>query len=91
MFGPRPQDAITPVGKDLQQAATAEGLRLGDSVDRARQLYGERFTLEESSLGPEWNIDPGSEDASRLFGFATGLAETDTVTHISAGDICAVR
>jgi hypothetical protein len=90
-FGPRPKDAITPAGKDVQQAATVEGLHLGDTVGTARRLYGERFVLEETSLGPEWYLDPGSDKGSPLGGFTTGLAETGTITHIKAGDICAVR
>lgn len=88
MFGPKPADAITPLGKDVRRAVTAEGLHVGDAVSSARQAYGKRFVLSETTLGPEWYV---AGDYPLLRGFASGLAETDTVDHIGAGDICAVR
>ena len=89
--GPRPADAITPIGKDLLRAATPQGLRLGDTVDKARQIYGDSFVLDDTSLGPEWYIAPEVDGDPVLRGFAAGLAGTDTVDRIGAGDICAVR
>ncbi|MEV7331412.1 hypothetical protein [Micromonospora sp. NPDC093244] len=91
LIGPRPADSITPVGKDVQAAATVEGLRLGDSVRKARQVYGARFVLEENSLGPEFYIAEEQDDWPALMGFSTGLTDADTIKRIGAGDICAVR
>ncbi|MFY1689118.1 hypothetical protein [Plantactinospora sp. WMMB782] len=91
LIGPRPADPITPVGKDVQGAATVEGLRLGDSVGKARQAYGARFMLEENSLGPEFYIAEERDGWPVLMGFTTGLTDADTITQVGAGDICAVR
>jgi hypothetical protein len=90
LFGPKPSDPITPVGEDLQTASTVEGLGLGQSVADARKIYGIKFVLDETSLGPEWYIDD-PKGYPLLRGFASGLAKTDTITHIGAGDLCAVR
>ncbi|MFD1086331.1 hypothetical protein ACFQ3M_32715, partial [Micromonospora andamanensis] len=91
LIGPRPADPITPVAQDVQRATTVEGLRLGDSVEKARQAYGARFKLEETSLGPEFYIANEPDGFPVLLGFTTGLTDVDTVEHIGAGDICAAR
>lgn len=91
LVGPRPVNPITPVGRDVGKAASADGLSLGATVTKAREIYGSSFVLEETSLGPEWYIESEPRDSRDLRGFASGLTETDIVDRIGAGDICAVR
>lgn len=91
LAGPKPKDAISPAGKDLQTASTTEGLQLGGQIKQARTIYGAKFVLRETSLGPEWFVNGTESDYGLLRGFASGLNENDTVTQIGAGDICAVR
>jgi len=88
LLGPKPKDAISPAGKDLAVASTTEGLKLGGQVKEARDMYRSRFVLLEATLGPEWYVEG---DYPLLRGFASGLTESDAITHIGAGDICAVR
>lgn len=88
LFGPRPSSSITPLGKDLHGAATPQGLQLGASIADARRIYGRDFVVDENTLGFEWGID---DDYPGLRGFASGLRDSDTITDIGAGDICAVR
>lgn len=90
LFGPKPKDALSPAGKDLEVASTTEGLRLGAQVKTARDIYGPRFVLRETTLGPEWYVER-PEGYPLLHGFASGLADSETITRIGAGDVCAVR
>ncbi|WP_422733342.1 hypothetical protein ACN26Y_21095 [Micromonospora sp. WMMD558] len=91
LFGPRADDPITPVAWDVGKASTDQGLRLGDTVARARELYGRNFVLTETSLGPEWWVETDAVGEHSVRGFATGLGPRDTIARIGAGDLCAAR
>lgn len=47
----------SPAGADIAAASTTEGLRLGARVGEAGEIYGPRFMLRETTLGPEWWIE----------------------------------
>lgn len=90
LVGPSTANAVTSVGRDIEQASTSEGLRLGDSVEVAREIYGDAFRLDETTLGPEWHVST-PDGSLHMRGFAGGLSDEDAITRIGLGDICAVR
>lgn len=78
---PNPRAGRLSVG-DLE---TVEGLRVGDTVGRGAELYGQAWALDETSLGQEWSVD-GSNDAPAYHGV---IDETGRyLGSISAGDDC---
>lgn len=65
------------------ELATGEGLRVGDTVGRAAELYGRAWAVEETSLGQEWFVENA---------FSGSLDESGRrIASISAGDNCAFR
>lgn len=88
--GPFEPGVPTLVAEDVNAGGTREGLQLGSSVATARELYGDAFTLSQSSLGSEFYVED-QDDWPFLAGFTDGLEPDSEITHIYSGDICAVR
>ena len=83
------RESASPTGPDRGYAAvTARGLRLDDTLARARRLYGRVFTTS-SAQGGSWSV---RTPQGRLDGYASGVP-TDgdlgrlTITSIDAGDV----
>jgi hypothetical protein len=90
LVGPPTDTPATQAAKDINTARTLGGLEVGDAIRTARDIYGDQFVLDESSLGPEWYVADETAD-SLLAGFASGLSDAAIVTQVYSGDICAVR
>lgn len=70
-------------------AQTPEGITVGSTVGNARAAYGDALRwIPDSTLGTEFYVGSGFPGFG---GFATGTDETDTVTMLYSGDLCAYR
>jgi hypothetical protein len=69
-----------PAGQPM--LATAHGLVIGDSVARARRLYGRAFHLSAEQGGSWWAMTP----RGRIEGYTSGV-RSGSITTIEAGDV----
>jgi len=78
VYGPAFGTTITPFG-----LATVAGLAVGDTVAELRAVYPSAVINADDELsGPSFVLDDG------LFGFLTGVADTDTIIAFQAGAGC---
>lgn len=78
VYGPAFGTTITPFG-----LATVAGLAVGDTVGELRAVYpSAAINADDELSGPSFVLDDG------LFGFLTGVADTDTIIAFQAGAGC---